>query len=238
MKNQKYVVTVDNFVGPLELLYDLVSRKQLDINQFSLAQIADDYLNALSRFALEVEDVGGFLEIASSLVLIKSLSILPELGEDLTSEEYQKMEDLEKRLSLYSFFKKYFQSIEERYLKSAYLSREWFEAEDKNYQKEQVSPVIDKKELLESMRSLIKKNTNLEILKREAINDRIKLGEKVRFLKAKLKQNGIISWRRDFAGETKPEKVLLFLAVLELLRNFEIEVSQKGFLTEIDLTPV
>ena len=80
-----YQVKTEGFEGPLELLLDLVEKRKLFINEISLATVADDYIAHLKSFEkLPVDFVSSFLIVASTLILIKSKSLLPTL--DLTVE--------------------------------------------------------------------------------------------------------------------------------------------------------
>lgn len=99
-----HIIRTENFEGPLDLLLSLIEKRKLFINDFSLAQVADEYIarvRAMEQFP--TADVANFLLIASTLVLIKSKSILPEL--DLTREEAESVDDLKRRLALYERFR-------------------------------------------------------------------------------------------------------------------------------------
>lgn len=68
-----YEVKVYNFSGPLDLLLQLVEKRNLEITEISLAQITQDYLNHLSNESLVPSgELADFLVIASTLLLIKS----------------------------------------------------------------------------------------------------------------------------------------------------------------------
>ncbi len=95
-----YVVKAASFEGPLEHLLNLVESRKLFINEVSLAQVTNDYLEyvrALPKFNLG--DITGFVVIAATLILIKSRSLLPNL--ELTPDEKENIVDLETRLKLY-----------------------------------------------------------------------------------------------------------------------------------------
>jgi segregation and condensation protein A len=95
-----YQVKTSVFEGPLDLLLQLVEKRKLFINDISLAHVADDYIAHIRTFeALPVRDTAHFVLVASTLVLIKSRSILPSAG--LTTEEEQGIEELEDRLRKY-----------------------------------------------------------------------------------------------------------------------------------------
>ena len=73
-----YQIKTEVFEGPLELLLDLVEKRKLFINEISLASVADDYITHLKTFEkMPVDFVSNFLIVASTLILIKSKSLLP-----------------------------------------------------------------------------------------------------------------------------------------------------------------
>src|SRR3989344_738418 len=95
-----YIVKTGSFQGPLDLLLDLIEKRKLPISEVSLAGVADDYITyvkTLSEFPIAMS--AHFILIASTLLLIKSKSLLPNL--ELSDEEKGGIEDLERRLRLY-----------------------------------------------------------------------------------------------------------------------------------------
>ncbi|HSE35624.1 MAG TPA: ScpA family protein [Candidatus Paceibacterota bacterium] len=109
-----FKVKTEHFEGPLDLLLDLIEKRKLFINDFSLAKVTDDYIAHIRRFEqFPVSDVANFILVASTLVLIKSKSILPTL--DLTREEESDIDDLKRRLILYEMFRDLSQHIKARF---------------------------------------------------------------------------------------------------------------------------
>jgi len=100
METEMYKVKTPIFEGPLELLLNLIEKRKLLINEISLAAVADDfivYAKGLEKFP--VSESANFILIASTLVLIKSKSLLPQLN--LTEEEEGSMVELKRRLKIY-----------------------------------------------------------------------------------------------------------------------------------------
>jgi segregation and condensation protein A len=72
-------VQVDNFSGPIDLLLDLIDRQQLDITEVSLAQVTDQYWNEIeSADDLGPDALSEFLTVGSKLLYIKSCALLVE----------------------------------------------------------------------------------------------------------------------------------------------------------------
>ncbi len=74
-----YRVQTDSFEGPFDLLLYLVSRQKVAIGSISIARIADQYLEEVSRMErLDLETASDFLLVASTLLEIKAASLLPD----------------------------------------------------------------------------------------------------------------------------------------------------------------
>ena len=93
------VVRVQNFEGPLDLLLQLIEKRKMQINTISLASITDEYLQQIKEpEKIHMESVAHFVFIASILVLIKSKSLLPLLV--YTENDAISSDNLELRLAL------------------------------------------------------------------------------------------------------------------------------------------
>ena len=91
---EKFRVSIEAFDGPLDLLLYLVRRAEVDIHDIPIAKIADDYLAVLQAdSAVDVEMAGEFLVMAATLIEIKSRSLVPQeqLAEDDAAEESDDM---------------------------------------------------------------------------------------------------------------------------------------------------
>ena len=99
-----FKVKVGEFEGPLELILDLIEKRKLHISDISLSQVADEFIEYIKSFEeFPMSDSADFILVASTLLLIKSKSLLPNLP--LTEEEQGSIEDLENRLSAYKKYK-------------------------------------------------------------------------------------------------------------------------------------
>ena len=100
-----YQVKTQQFSGPLGKLLELIEAKHLEITQISLAEVTADFLRYVKNLGEKVGPgmLADFLVVAAKLVLIKSKILLPML--ELTKEEEEEIHDLEGRLKLYQEFK-------------------------------------------------------------------------------------------------------------------------------------
>ncbi len=85
MKDQ--VFELENFRGPMDLLLHLIREQELEIVEVDLTRLCDQYLAAIHAIqALDVNLAGEFLVMASTLMLIKSRTLLPREEVDLAEE--------------------------------------------------------------------------------------------------------------------------------------------------------
>jgi len=98
-----FVVELDQFSGPLDLLLHLIREDELDITDLPIAKIADQFLAAIGELGLS--QASDYLEMAARLLRIKAQMLLPrrlddDAWEDPRSElvrrllEYQQIREL------------------------------------------------------------------------------------------------------------------------------------------------
>ncbi|MBR7133248.1 MAG: segregation/condensation protein A [Clostridia bacterium] len=108
MENNTLSYRFEGFEGPLDLLLQLISRNKLNIYDIPLTELIDQYLEQIKQFQQEELELGSeFLEMASRLLYIKTVSLLPrhdeivKLKEELVGEllEYMVCQQVAKKLS-------------------------------------------------------------------------------------------------------------------------------------------
>lgn len=83
-----YQVRLEVFEGPFDLLLQLIARRKLDVTEVDLAEITGDFLaHLLELDDLDLETATRFLVIAATLIELKAARLLPD-------EERQELEDL------------------------------------------------------------------------------------------------------------------------------------------------
>ncbi len=99
-----YEINIETFKGPLDVLLGLISKQKVKIEEVSIAQITDQYMEYLSEMEkMDMEITSEFIVMASVLLFIKSKSMLPKQAdaEDDTDPE----EELRRRLIEYKMIK-------------------------------------------------------------------------------------------------------------------------------------
>jgi len=236
---ETFRVQAKEFEGPLELLLDLIEKKKLSINEISLKEVADGYIDYLKKLEnLPIAQTAHFLLVASALLLLKSLSLLPNLK--LTEEEEQSIEELEKRLLEY----KKIQQISE-HIHNMFGKRKIFWSKRSYSPNPVFSP--DEKTTLKNLSSFLadclKTLPGKEKGPEATIAKVMSLEEMIDTLRDRIQKNLSMSFK-DFAGhkdgmtmgkEEKLNIVVSFLAILELVKQEIVEVKQSGTYQDITI---
>lgn len=75
-----FVVSLDRFSGPLDLLLHLIRREEIDIWDIPIARIADQFLAVIATLGLN--EAAEYLEMAARLLRIKAQMLLPRRGDE------------------------------------------------------------------------------------------------------------------------------------------------------------
>ncbi|HEX9729484.1 MAG TPA: ScpA family protein [Gemmatimonadales bacterium] len=75
-EDQGFVVKLDEYSGPLDLLLTLIRDQEIDIADIPIAQIADQFMNAIESLGLN--QAADYLEMAARLLRIKIQMLLPQ----------------------------------------------------------------------------------------------------------------------------------------------------------------
>lgn len=226
----KFKIKTEVFEGPLDLLLNLIEKRKLLISDISLAKITDDYIKYVEEHQMHLADSAQFVLIASTLLLIKSKSLLPTL--DLTQEEEDSIGDLELRLKLY---KKIQDAVID--LKNSFGKNILFQSEGVSI----LEPVFvpSKKTtvgfLHETVASIISNLPKKEVMQKATIKKIISLDEMMKKLTDRITKNLRMSFK-DFSGASKgistPEHkhsvIITFLAMLELVKQNAVVVEQES----------
>lgn len=231
--SQSYTVKTIGFEGPFGLLLNLIEDRKLFINDVSLAAVTEDFLSYMNKLGgLSPAEIASFVLVASTLILIKSKSLLPNLN--LTSEEEGDIKSLEERLRLYELFTKLGGNIKSSFGKKIIFAP----LERKN---EVLIFLPDEQITRESMmgfaRNVLNALPKKVFLPEVEVRKVISIEEMIVNLTQRIQDSVNMSFK-DFAGKakTKEEKVFMivgFLAILELVRNGIMDAIQEGGFSDI-----
>lgn len=225
-----YHLKTEQFDGPLDLLLTLIEKRKLFIGDFSLAKVADEYIAAIRRFeSFPMSDVANFLLVASTLVLIKSKSILPELN--LDPDEESDIDDLKRRLAMYELFRGLAQHIRTNFGKQIIFERSGRTeivpvfAPDKHCSAAAMSQAMRAVLLALPKKIELPKATVRKIVSIEEMMSR--LATRVsQALKTTFGQFSRYEKGKTLPKEDRVEIIVSFLAMLELVKQGVVHVTQ------------
>lgn len=234
-QEQTYKIKVLGFEGPLGLLLDLVEKRKLFINDVSLAAVTEDYLYYMNKLgglgSMGSEEISSFVLVASTLILIKSKSLLPNLS--LTDEEESDIKNLEARLRLYELFTKVVGNV-----KNIFGKRIIFAPQERKNEILVFLPDdnITKESMMTFARKIVGAMPKKVFLPEAEVKKVISIEEMIDKLTERIK--GTLSMNfKDFSGKvvgkfyTREEKVVVivsFLAMLELVRQGILNAVQES----------
>ena len=117
LETKKYAIKIENFEGPLDLLCHLIDKNKMNINDIKLNEITDQYIEHINKMEeMNLEVTSEFLVMASTLIYLKSKSLLPKEGDN---EEEISEEELLRRIIEYKKYKEITKNLREMYNNSA-----------------------------------------------------------------------------------------------------------------------
>ena len=223
-------VNLPVFEGPLDLLLDLIRKKKMDIQEIPLAEICAPYLEYLELMEEFNMDIAiDFLDIASTLIFIKSKTLLPKSGDDLEESEgpFDTEEQLRQKLIEYQKYKELAEVLNEREL----LGRDLFSrpetAGEEDVDQLQPTPLEDLSiyGLLKAYHEAMKKRSFLK--PHEVQKEEYSIDHKILEL-LKIFKSGHIQIFSNLCprNPTKSEIVIAFMAILELGKLLLLQIHQ------------
>ncbi len=227
----KYKVQLDEWQGPLDLLLQLIESQQMEITDVSLSKVTEEFIEYMNSKPISPEETADFLVIASKLLYIKSKALLPSL--ELDEEEGI---DLEKQLKMYKEYLEASKKINDILRKKRFcFSKERFPEGITNHIF-YVPKSITKNKLKITFEQIIKKIKPFIVLPQKIIQKNIKLSEKIQQIRDLIIKETCTSFNKLVCdSKTKTEKIISFLAILELTKQKIINIKQSNLFEDITL---
>ncbi len=240
-----YAVSQPGFEGPLDLLLQLIEKEELDINAISLLTVTDQYLQTINGLAaIEPGALADFLMIASKLLYLKSLTLLPKPHPKLEEDEEDVGDALIRQLLEYRRFKQAAQLLHAR--DEAGLHAYIRTAPRPEVEKRLDMSNVDLNKLHAALRRVLQRMPNDPPLPRvktypvtvaERIDDvRSYLqAAKARSPHATKPAMPVTFIELLSRNHSRVDVVVTFLAILELIKQREVQAEQDGTFGEIVL---
>ena len=229
----KFEYKLDVFEGPLDLLLYLISKNKLNINDIQLSVLVDQYVEYIRAMNEQDMDVASeFIEMASRLIYLKTVSLLPkheeaeQLKEELTQElmEYEHCRRVAKLLSgMTDEFDTFIKNPEKIEYDKTYVNIHEKEVVLSAY----IAAIGRGKRRLPPPTNVFSK-----IVARKIVS----VSSKIVFVMKNLMRSGNKKMRNLFSGaKSRSELVATFLAVLELCKANRVHLDGEGDEMEISM---
>lgn len=235
MEGNEYKIRIEHFEGPLDLLLHLIGRARIDIEDIFVSEVTGQYLEYVSSMdSLSMDSASEFIEMAATLLYIKSRMILP--SEDTETEEEDPEQELIARLKIYKAYKEAsegLKELEDNAGHTYYKLPEEIGFPEEKFELEQIT--------LDSLSSAY-----LEVLSRqpdaqyehieevEIRKDAFTIRERSRYILRILNQSGMATFGSLFSeARSRMEVAVTFIALLNMLHKNLVSIKQDNCFEEI-----
>jgi len=235
-----YLVKLEVFEGPFDLLLHLIGRKEIDIYEISIAEITDEYLRYIASMRqLDLEVATEFLLIAATLLKLKSDYLLPtpEREEEETTPAEMR-EELIWRLLQYQKFRNVASLLWERLGQEERYYYRQVDLEDpfRNLVPD-VLRGLDLQRLAEVARDIVEAEGEVDISYIAPI--RVNISDFIERVREALRERGHTTYRELTSDcALRIELIATFLALLELYKLEEIDLRQAVRFGDIEVYPL
>jgi len=232
-RSDGYLVQLEIFHGPMDLLLHLIEKEELPITSVSLARVTAQYLEHLEQLEeLQPDGIAEFLVMAARLLYIKSVALLPQVELTEDEEEEDPGEALARQLREYKRFKE----------KAGFL-RELEESGQKSYVRTAPPPKLKTRLDPEGLDAEVLLAAVYEVLMElEAAPPpihsieplQITVEDRVENLWERLRTGEVIRFRQYLSGaRSRLEIVVSFIAILEMIKQGMAVVQQSELFGDI-----
>ncbi len=222
----------DSYEGPFELVLDLIEKRKLSVNELSLAQVTDDYIQYVRGSGkFPMEDAAQFIGVAATLLLIKSKSLIPDL--ELSEEEVGDVDELKRRLAEYERVREMMRELSRIFGRSVMVSAgertpEPVFAPSKDLTLPHLAGALG-----DALQALEKE----EKLPEARVRPMVTIEEMMDRLVERVQKKLTMSFK-EFAGDAKEkvEVIVSFLALLELVKQGTVDAAQHETFSDIRIT--
>ena len=227
-------VQLNLFSGPMNLLWYLVRKHELDVLDIPIAQVTEQYLEMIAVLeAIDVNAVGDFLELATRLMEAKSRMMLPRQEEE-EQEVEDPRQDIVQRLLEYKKYKDAASLLEER--GNDWQRRFARRAEDIPPEQpnaaEQPIQEVEMWDLVSAFARVIRDNAATQ--PSNIRYDDTPIEDYMDKIRHRLKNEQRVAFTSLFSADSHRSKLVgIFLAILELIRHHQLRVEQENLFGEI-----
>lgn len=237
----EYIVTIDKFQGPLDLLLHLVKQTNLDIYEIKIEEIVSQYFNYIKQMEeMNLNIASSYLVMAAELLEIKALMLLPKDEEIVDEFEENPKDRLIKRLIEYQNYKDLtgeFQELENK--RHEYYTKLPSNLSDYDLKINGSLPDnIDLNDLMNAFNKFLERQQLQKPLNTKIANKEYSIFERSLEIKKIIKEKRKVSFEELFDIRNKGYIVVTFLSILNLAKTKEVKIEQENNFETIYLCEV
>lgn len=220
------------FEGPLALLIELIEKRKLLVNDISLASVTDEYMRRVAEMEKSpLRETAEFIVLASTLLLIKSKSLLPVLS--LTEEEEASIEDLEERLRRYQIYRDAGQKLASIFGTRVLFERQFVASSEPIFVPDAYT---DLDQLQTAMHTVIQSLPKQIVKPKVQVRKTVSLEDTMVRLRERIEKQMKMGFKDFTGGSTERSTIIVgFLAVLEMVKQGLVMVSQTKRFDDIEI---
>jgi len=227
-----FSIKTETYQGPFELVLDLIEARKLLVNDLALASITEDFIQHVrAQTEFPVEETANFIQIAATLLLIKSKSLIPDL--ELSEDENADVDDLKRRLAAYEKVRDAAREL------SRLFGKNIMAPAGERLPEPCFAPSRDlsKDALAEALARVLAAREAVEELPEARVKPLVTIGEMMDRLARRVQSAMALSFK-DFAKGTKEkiEVIISFLALLELVKQGAVAAEQYETFADIRIS--
>lgn len=226
----RFSLETEQYQGPLEALLDLIEARKMSISDISLAEVCDAYLAYVEKLpSLPLAETSQFILVASTLLLLKSRTLLPSM--DLTDEERESVDELERRLARLRIVREGAKSLRKQWGSAPYRLPKRAPAR---------APIFSPAEttlatIARAMQKLVAILPKPEALIEASVAPVLALEDVIVSVRKRLTNAFKTRFSELARSGDKHETIVYFLAVLELVRSGTASVMQDKLFEDITI---
>jgi len=226
---EKYKVQLEEWQGPLDLLLQLIEQQEMDITEVSITAVADQFIEYMNVKPVKPEETADFLVVAAKLLYIKSKALLPSL--ELDEDDGI---DLEKQLKMYKEYVHASRTINKK-LKNKTISFSKQKYPEGILTQGFFPPKkVDQKKMARVYAQILHRIKPIVVLPKKIIQKTVKLSEKIQYIRELVLKEACSSFNKLVCDtSSKTDKIVSFLAILELTKQKIIQVEQGDLFDDI-----
>jgi segregation and condensation protein A len=228
---------LEQYEGPLDLLLDLIRKQQINIYDIPIARITAQYLDYMQKaLELDIELSSEFVYTAATLIHIKSKMLLPQHPElDKISPAEDPRKELVDRLLEHERFRNAAEMLQQkRVIEEALWSNPHigqFLSED-----ERPNLAVTIFDLVRTFQVVLERAKNRPTY--EVDNDDVSVSDMIQYVQHQLERSrkrSISAIQLFERQRSRRAMICLFLAILELVKEHAVELTQSEAFGDIDL---